>query len=114
MIGFEKHTNNIVVVTKHDNSDTIQTILPTDIIGTKNIIDAKPGPFLVEPFKTEPRTGEPEKITPKIDKTMPMDITAVDVPPSYPGGMDALRKFLEKNLHTPGELESGETVSVRV
>ena len=39
---------------------------------------------------------------------------AVDVLPSYPGGMDALRKFLEKNLHTPDELENGETVNVRV
>jgi protein TonB len=28
--------------------------------------------------------------------------------------MDALRKFLQKHLQTPDELESGETVSVRV
>jgi periplasmic protein TonB len=109
-----KHTNNIVVVAKNDKSDTIKTILPTDITGTKNIVNAKPGPFLVEPLKTEPGTGAPEKVTPKIDKSMPMDINAADVPPTYPGGMDALRKFLEKNLHTPDELESGETVSVRV
>ncbi len=109
-----KHTNNIVVVAKNDKSDTIKTILPTDITGNKNIVNAKPGPFLVEPFTTEPGTGEPEKNTPKIDKSTPMDMNDVDVPPAYPGGMDALRKFLEKNLHTPGELKSGETVSVRI
>ena len=43
-----------------------------------------------------------------------MDGDAVEVLPSYPGGMDALRKFLEKNLQTPTEMENGETVSVRV
>ena len=43
-----------------------------------------------------------------------MDGDAVDVLPAYPGGMDAFRKFLEKNLQTPGEMENGETVSVRV
>jgi protein TonB len=43
-----------------------------------------------------------------------MDLDAVDVAPSYPGGMEAFRKFMEKNLHTPDELESGEIVTVRV
>jgi protein TonB len=43
-----------------------------------------------------------------------MNGEAVDVLPSYPGGMDALRKFLQKNLQTPDELEGGKTVSVRV
>ena len=43
-----------------------------------------------------------------------MDGDEVDVLPSYPGGMDALRKFLEKNLQTPTEMEADETVTVRV
>ena len=58
--------------------------------------------------------GGGEKPATTIDKTLPMDGDAVDVLPSYPGGMDALKKFLEKNLQTPGELENGETISVRV
>ena len=69
---------------------------------------------VVEPVKAEPGAGSIEKVTPAIDKTSPINGDAVDVLPSYPGGMDALRKFLQKHLQTPDELESGESVSVRV
>lgn len=34
--------------------------------------------------------------------------------PSFPGGIEALRRFLEKNLVTPTELEGGQVVRVRV
>ena len=109
-----KHTNNIKVVAKHDKSDTVKTILPTDVIGTTNIVTATPGQVLVEPVKTNPGNGGQVNVTPVIDKTSPMDGDAVDVLPSYPGGMDALRKFLQKHLQTPDELEGGQSVSVRV
>lgn len=38
----------------------------------------------------------------------------VDVLPSYPGGLAALRTFLENNLSTPGEINAGESVTVKV
>ena len=107
-------TNNLTIVANNVKTDSIVTLLPTDVISTVNVVNVNPGPFLVTPVKTAPGTGGPEKVTPKLDKSMPMDINAVDVPPTYPGGMDALRKFLEKNLRTPQDLESGETVSVRM
>ena len=108
-------TNHIIVVAKNEKADTVKTILPTDVTGTKNIVNATPGLVLVEPVKTNPGNGgSPNLNTPKTDITTPRDPDAVDVLPSYPGGMEALRKFLEKNLHTPDELQSGETVSVRV
>ncbi len=34
--------------------------------------------------------------------------------PSYPGGMDALRKFLERNLENPRDMEEGEVANVKV
>ena len=52
--------------------------------------------------------------TPKVDANNPMDANAVDVLPAYPGGMDALARFLKKNLQTPDELQNDETVSVRI
>ena len=107
-------TNNLTIVANNVKTDSIVTLLPTDVISTVNVVNVNPGPFLVTPVKTATGTGGPEKVTPKLDKSMPMDINAVDVPPTYPGGMDALRKFLEKNLRTPQDLESGETVSVRM
>jgi protein TonB len=105
-------TSHIVIVPKGIKTDSITTLLPTDVIGPKTIVDASPGPFLVTPVKTEPGGGEKPVVT--IDKNVPMDGDAVEVLPSYPGGMDALRKFLEKNLQTPTDMENGQTVSVRV
>ena len=107
------HTN-IKVVSKNDISDTIKTILPTDVIGIANVVAATPGKVLVEPVKTDPGNGSQINVTPLIDKTSPMDGDAVDVLPSYPGGLDALRKFLQKHLETPDELQGGTNVSVRV
>lgn len=37
-----------------------------------------------------------------------------DVMPSYPGGIEALRRFLIKNLRNPRDLEEGELITVKV
>ncbi len=34
--------------------------------------------------------------------------------PSYPGGMDALRKFLVRNLENPRDMKEGEVANVKV
>jgi protein TonB len=34
--------------------------------------------------------------------------------PSFPGGMAALKKFLERNLQSPRDMEAGEEVDVKV
>jgi len=107
------YSNDFLIVPDNVKTDSINTLLPTDVIGTKNIVTAIPGTALVEPDKPEPGNGT-ASVTPKIDRTTPMDIDAVDVLPAYPGGMDALRKFLEKNLHNPYDLENGETVNVQI
>lgn len=111
----QKNLNtNILIVDKSVKTKIINTILPTDVIGTENIDNAKPGTALVLPDKPASYNGGLEKIAPKIDVTVPMDMDVVDVLPSYPGGMDALIKFLERNLRTPEELANGETVNVRI
>jgi protein TonB len=107
-------TSKIEIVDKTEKTEKINSILPSDNIGTENIDNAKAGPLLIVPDKTETGNGVAVKSEVKPEKKSPMDLDMVDVPPSYPGGMDALRKFLEKNLRTPEELESGQTVSVRI
>jgi len=113
-IAEKQHTNNITIVDKTIKADSIVTLLPDDKTGTTTVVTPTKGPFLVTPEKTEPGTGTTGTSAPKPGITTPLDGDAVDVLPTYPGGMDALRKFLEKNLNTPDELQSGETVSVRV
>jgi periplasmic protein TonB len=110
----KQFTNNLKVVANNEKTDTIVTLQPTDVISTKTFIAINPGTPAVEPAKVETGGGGTEKTTAAIDKTSPMDGDAVDVLPSYPGGMDALRRFLQKHLQTPDELEGGQSVSVRV
>jgi periplasmic protein TonB len=107
-------TGNPKIVANNEKTDSIITLLPDDKIGDVTIVTPNPGPFLVTPAKTEPGIGGTEKPAVIIDKTLPMDGDAVDIMPAYPGGMDAFRKFLQKNLQTPTEMENGETVSVKV
>ncbi len=110
-----KHINNIAVVADNVKTDSIKTIAANDGIGRENIDVTTPGIIKVEPVKPETAgTGTVVKAEPKIDKTTPLNGDVVDVLPSFPGGMDALRKFLERNLHNPYDLENGSTVSVQV
>ena len=106
--------DNLKIVPNNEKTDTIATLQLNDKIGNATIVNADPGPFLVTPLKTVSGDGGAEKPATTINKTVPLEGDAVDIMPSYPGGMDAFRKFLEKNLQTPGEMENGETVSVRV
>ena len=49
---------------------------------------------------------------PAVDYNTPM-MTA-EVMPSYPGGMEGLRKFLQKNLQNPEEMDEGDAVTVKI
>ncbi len=53
---------------------------------------------------------EPKK--PQVDINKPYDV--VEVMPTFPGGMEALRKFLKNNLQAPEDIQEGETVSVKI
>lgn len=114
LVNHKAFTNNFKIVTNSEEADSIVTLLPLDKTGSTTIVDADPGSFLVTPFKTTAGDDGAAKPATTINKTLPMEGDAVDVMPSYPGGMDAFRKFLEKNLQNPGEMENGEAVSVRV
>ncbi len=52
-----------------------------------------------------------EKVKPFVDKTQIVDHW--DISPEYPGGINALLKFLKSNLHSPDELEAETQVKVR-
>lgn len=110
----KRFTNNPVVVPDVVKTDKLNTILETDVISTVNITAPVPGPPIVQPVNPDPVIGGTGQGTVKTDKTLPMDLDAVDVVPAFPGGMDALKKFLERNLQNPYDLENGETIQVKV
>jgi protein TonB len=49
---------------------------------------------------------------PITDPAVPVENPEIE--PSFPGGMNALRNFLQKNLTNPKDLQEGEQVSVQV
>jgi len=109
----EKKLSSPVIVDNTTKADIMQTIKDNDAIGTKTVITPLSGQAIVQPVVTG--SGEtPVVASPKVDITTPLDPNTVDVQPAYPGGMDALRKFLEKHLQNPKEMEEGESVTVKV
>ena len=105
---------NIVIVPNTIKTDIIRDLKPNIAISnitTTAPVTGDPGP--VKPEVIGGGTTDPvEPVKKTIDRTTP--IYDADVMPSYPGGMDALRNFLQRNLHNPKDMEEGELVNVKV
>ena len=109
----QKLTTNIEI-TKDNITPPIENLKDNVAISNVNVA-SKPGETLiVAPKVTDaPSTdGGGEVTKPAIDKITPNNFA--EVMPDYPGGMQALRKFLEKNLKNPQDLEAGENIKVRI
>lgn len=108
--------SNIKITPDTANVDMLDEI--TDNVKISNVTNKIPengDPGLLLPAGGEGGDGsKPETITtiPEIDKNIPLN--TAEIMPSFPGGMDALIKFLKRNLSNPRDLEEGETVSVKM
>lgn len=80
-------------------------------IGSENIEGEKPGD-IVQPELPKNETSGTGKIAEE-EKPAPAFIP-FERQPEFPGGIDALRRFLSGNLNTPDELISGERKTVRI
>lgn len=103
-----------VIVDDAMKPDTVQNIKPTDISGTTNIaIAGVEGPATIGEPVNVTGGGEVQKPSlPVIDVTQPIDNPEIE--PAYPGGINALTKFLQKNLNNPADMAEGEMVAVNV
>lgn len=106
-------TNNIKITTD-DKASTIKDLKDDVQIGTEDLKGKSGAPILVTPILPDASvtTGNVEPVKPSGDKNTASDVA--EVMPLYPGGMDALRKFLERNLKTPQDLEEGQHVIVKI
>ena len=102
-----------VIVDDKTKADTMEEIKPTDIISSVNVVGTETQGTIGEIPAPGNVVGEgtPE-ITPAIDVTVPVENPEIE--PAYPGGINALRKFLERNLVNPASMEEGEMVAVNV
>jgi len=106
--------SSMQIVSDLTKTDPVKTINPTVAIGRENNDNPTTTTAVVQPVQTQTGHGGIEKPEPKVDVNTPMDGASVDVLPSFPGGMDALKEFLERNLHNPDDLENGETIAVKI
>ena len=106
-------TTNIKI-TKENTISKIQDLKDNTQIGTENI-KGDPSATFIKPKKIPEGSGInglPEMLNSSIDRSTPT--AYAEIMPQYPGGLQALRKFLEKNLRNPQNLEEAQEVVVKI
>ena len=94
-----------------DSADVLHNDLDNVKIGSVSITDGKDG----EPVNVPENIGPATEPTPQevlIDPAIPVENPEIE--PSFPGGINALRTFLQRNLSNPRDLEEDEQVRVQV
>lgn len=109
-----KFTSKMVIVPNSDTADKLHNLTEEAIGSNNNIIINGGGPQTVG----DPGPGSEGVAGPPPVAEVPLDvITPTENPeimPQFPGGLAALRKFLERHLINPRELAEGELISVKV
>ena len=105
----QKWVSNIAIVSSKQKTDSLNNLNELPPIGSVTINTGGPSVFIpVDPGPVEPvQPAAPVK-------PVSGPISDPEIMPGYPGGMDALHRFLERNLQNPKDLEEGQSVSVHV
>ncbi len=109
-----KFTSKMVIVPNIDSVEKLHDLTEEAIGSNTNIIINGGGPQLVG----YPGTGGEGIAGPAPVAEIPVDVTTPtenpEIMPQFPGGIAALRKFLERHLSNPRDLAEGELISVKV
>jgi len=112
----QKYVANILVTKKEAEADPLANNLDMVAISNQTVI-GDPGVELIvgaDPgAETKPGLAIVSASTVKKTDIETPRATA-EVMPSYPGGMEALKRFLERNLQNPQDLNDGEVASVKI
>ncbi len=109
-----KFINDIVIVKDSDSTEKLVDINKLEI-GYKTIIDQPEGLEGTETGIVAGETSGVELATPKqLPNAKDAPIDNPDIQASFPGGQKELIRFLERNLHSPNDINEGETVQVQV
>ncbi len=109
----QKYVENIVITKDEKNTTKLAKNLDSVAISAFTQDGDKKEQLLVKgPEAGKETTREEPVAVAGVDKLTPMAVA--EVMPAFPGGMEGLRKFLQKNLRNPEEMEPGELVSVKI
>ncbi len=107
-----KLLTQILIVDSKDTTDILIDLKNMAIGSNTNIVLNGGGQQIAADIAGNDIVKPEEPVEPLVDITTPVENP--EMMPSYPGGTAALRKFLERNLGNPKDLESGELINVKV
>lgn len=109
-----KLLSTIVLVNNKDSIELLHNLDNMEIGSSTNIVLNGGGAQIAGTLGTgiDGTLELPKPETPTVDISTPRDFA--EVMPEFPGGVQALRKFLIRNLNNPRDLEKGELISVKV
>ena len=105
---------NNIQITKNNFASRIENLDEKMEIGTEKI-EGKSETAIVITAKLSVLSSADSNIEPfksEVDKTTPHSFA--DVMPNYPGGMEALKKFMEKNLKNSQDIQEGQNIKVKI
>lgn len=111
-VSTAKLLSKILIVDNKDSSDLLVDLKDLAIGSNTNIILDGGNPLIGGGGDGDDIAINVKPAEPLVDNITPLENP--EIMPSYPGGTAALRKFLERNLRNPRDLESGEIISVKI
>lgn len=110
-VNMHKLTSSIVIAKPQDSVTELKDLTDGVKIGGMDITGGIDNP----PLETIEAAGAGDATALKPEATNSNEaVEAADIQPQFPGGITALRNFLERNLQNPQDLEDGEIVAVKV
>ena len=110
---FKQVINTTPVIVKDNTPTQMPTIddINKSVIGDVNLKGDDATNIIAPPAETHENSGT---ATTPVAEIKPDDVPlkSAQVMPEYPGGIDALRKFMLRNLNQPNDLQAGEKIVV--
>lgn len=108
----QKHLSNIVITKNEKEATPLAKNLDSVAISNTTQAGEAGEKLLVKGPEPGAENIKAPTAPAAVDKITPM--YTAEVMPKFPGGMGGLRKFLQKNLQNPQDLEEGQVISVKI
>lgn len=115
-VDAQKYIDNFVITNNEAQADPLAKNLDLVAISSQTVV-GDPGVTLTVGRDPGPenKPGLTIAAAPVVKKTdVETPRLSAEIMPSYPGGIEALKRFLERNLNNPQDLEDGQVVSVKI
>lgn len=110
----QKKAAGLPVIAKNDTRvDTLQDVDPLQKTAVVAVAGTEPGNNTGNVAGVETPATIVDK-APVITADINAPVADPEIMPQFPGGTEALKKFLQRNLHNPRDLDEGEKISVKV